>query len=242
MPRARTALGVWLVLDLALELGALIWHYDMNLTMLCEAEMAWAGCGFVDEDQAEAGAAAALTGSASFGAAEEASALPLLEPEPEPAVLGSGDTVGDLVVLAGIRLLVLSPILCCRIRWAMEAAGFALACIFYLAFKAAAVYGGDWTFSTVMLFALGGAGAAIDAIAFYLLRHSMLQAAGLDAAARREVEGEGVHWTRARGRAAGARPSSLGARITEAYEDWRWNRTLLRAAERLEKRSRGAGL
>jgi hypothetical protein len=123
----------------------------------------------------------------------------------------------------------------------MEAAGFALLGIFYMAFKAAAVYSGDWTFSAVSLFALGGAGAAVDAIALFTLRRSLLEAAGRDAAARREVDGEGVHWTQARGRAIGGK-RSVGARITEAYEDWRWNRTLLRAAERLEKRSRSAGV
>ena len=123
----------------------------------------------------------------------------------------------------------------------MEAAGFALLGIFYMAFKAAVAYSGDWTFSVVSLFVLGGAGAAVDAIALFNLRRSLLQAAGRNTVARREVDGEGVHWTRARGRATGGR-RSLGERIAEAYEDWRWNRTLLRAAERLEKRSRSAGV
>ena len=131
--------------------------------------------------------------------------------------------------------------LCCRIRWAMEAAAFALISIFYMAFKAAAVYSGDWTLSVISLFALGAAGAAIDAIALFTLRHSLLRAAGRDAAARREVDGEGVHWTQARGGAIGGK-MSVGARITHMYEDWRWNRTLLRAAEQLEKRSRTAGV
>ena len=226
-PLLRTGLGGLLLLDIAAEGTVLLWRYEMDYAALCEAELAWSGC-------AEA---LALAGSGSGSAVGGGAAV-------SGAAVGFEDVLVDLVMLAVLRLLAMAPVLSCRIRWAPGALGVCLLSLVYAAIKAAAMYAGEWQPAVIVLFALSGGGSVTAAAALLSIRARIRAAADGNPEAEAEIDGRPVHWTQASGRAAASAGAGmgLGARLKQRYNDWQWKRTLLKASETMESRSRGADL